>query len=149
MAAIARIAPTAARIVFGGVFLLFGLNGFFQFLPQPEPGAAAGAFLGALGATGYMFPLIKGVEVVAGVMLLTGRFVPLALVLLAPVVVNIVAFHLVLAPPNAVTFLVLTGELYLAWVYRASFRGVLAQKAAPTVSSDERHLSSGPRRAVA
>lgn len=135
MTAIARLAPTAARIGFGVVFLVFGLNGFLQFLPQPQLPGAAGAFLGALGETGYMFPIIKGVEVVAGVMLLSNRFVPLALVLLAPVVVNIVAFHLVLAPPNPVTFLVLAGELYLAWVYRASFRGVLKSRAEASVSA--------------
>ena len=63
----------------------------------PEP-ASAGAFLGALFSTGYMFPLIKGTETLAGALLLSNRFVPLALTLLAPVLVNIVAFHVFLAP---------------------------------------------------
>src|SRR5262245_14008901 len=90
--------PLAARVVLGLIFTVFGLNGFLHFLPQPPSTPAAMAFGGALAATGYMFPLIKGTEVLAGVLLLSGRYVPLALTLLAPVVVNIVAFHLFLAP---------------------------------------------------
>lgn len=91
-------APTGARIVLGLIFFVFGLNGFLGFLPQPEVTAEGGAFLGALAATGYMFPLVKGTEVLAGALLLSNRLAPLALVLLAPVVVNIVAFHVVLSP---------------------------------------------------
>jgi uncharacterized membrane protein YphA (DoxX/SURF4 family) len=128
--------PTAARILLGLVFLVFGLNGFLQFLPQPPLPEPAGAFMGALAATGYMFPLIKGTEVVAGLMLLGGRFVPLALVLLAPVVVNIVAFHVVLAPANmGLVALVLALEIYLAWAYRGAFAGVLKAHAQPAVAT--------------
>src|SRR5882762_582358 len=86
---ISRHLPTAARILLGFIFLIFGLNGFLNFLPQsgniPE---AALAFAGALMKTGYMFPLIKGTEVIVGVLLLSNRFVPLALALVAPIVVN-------------------------------------------------------------
>ena len=95
------LAPTAARIFLGLIFFVFGLNGFLQFMPQPPQPEAAGAFIGALAATGYMFPLIKGTEVVAGLLLLSGRFVPLALTLLAPIIVNIALFHTVLAPNPA------------------------------------------------
>src|SRR5258706_814056 len=93
-----RFVPTAVRILLGLVFFVFGLNAFLGFIPQPPMPDKAGAFMGALAATGYMFPLIKGVEVIGGAMLLSNRFVPLALVLLAPNVVNIVLFHAVLAP---------------------------------------------------
>lgn len=123
----------AARVTLGLVFTVFGLNGFLQFLPTPPLPAEAGAYMGALAATGYMFPLIKGTEVAAGVMLLVNRRVPLALVLLAPIVVNIVLFHLVLAPFNAVTALVLGLELALAWAYRDNFRGVLESRAEVSV----------------
>lgn len=121
----------AARIGLGLVFFVFGLNGLLHFLPQPPLPADAGSFLGALVATGYMLPLIKGTEIAAGLLLLANRFVPLALLLLAPVVVNIVAFHLVLAPPNPVTALVLLLEAGLAWAYRDSFRAVLEPHARP------------------
>ncbi len=91
--------PLAARVVLGLLFLVFGLNGFFNFLPMPntmpEP---AMAFAGALAKTGYMFPLIKGTEVLAGILLLAGCAVPVALLILAPIVLNIVLFHLFLAP---------------------------------------------------
>lgn len=128
--------PTAARVLLGLVFTVFGLNGFFNFLPQPPMPEAAGAFLGALAATGYMFPLIKGTEVVAGVLLLGNRFVPLALALLAPVVVNIVAFHAVLAPGGMALPLVVLGlELTLAWSYRDAFRSMLAARSSPAVTA--------------
>jgi len=128
--------PTTARILLGLVFFVFGLNGFLQFLPQPPLPAPAGAFMGALAATGYMFPLIKGTEIVAGLLLLGGRFVPLALVLLAPVIVNIVLFHVVLAPANMLlVVLVLALEVYLAWAYRGAFTGVLQAHAQPAVAT--------------
>ncbi|HEY3494073.1 MAG TPA: DoxX family protein [Polyangiaceae bacterium] len=112
----------AARITLGLLFSVFGLNGFLNFIPQPPHGGAAGAFLGALAATGYMFPLIKGTELVAGLLLLAGRAVPFALTLLAPVVVNILAFHLFLEPASlALPLLTLALGLYVAWTERAVY----------------------------
>jgi len=134
-----RYAPTAARILLGLIFFVFGLNGFLNFMPPPPPPPpAGGAFLGALVATGYMFPLIKGVEVLAGALLLANRLVPLALVLLAPILVNIVGYHVVLAPGGYPMLAALVGlEAFLAWSYRDNFRGVLAVKAQPAVAVDE------------
>lgn len=132
---LSRKAPVIARVFLGGLFLLFGLNGFLHFLPMPPAPERAGAFLGALAATGYMFPLIKGTEVVAGLLLLSGRFVPLALTLLAPVVVNIVAYHGALAPSGVGLPLLLAAVgIYLAYAYRSSFKGVLAANAKPDAS---------------
>ena len=86
-------------------------------------------FVGALMQTGYMFPLIKGTEVLAGALLLANRFVPLALVLLAPVVVNIVAFHLFLDPSSLATALVVLAlEIYLAWSYRRAYSPLLTAR---------------------
>lgn len=125
--------PTIARTLLGLVFFVFGLNGFLNFMPMPPPPAPAGQLLGALAATGYMFPLIKGTEVVAGALLLANRRVPLALVLLAPVIVNIVAFHLFLAPGSYGMLALIVGlEVYLAWAYRGSFAGVLQARARPS-----------------
>jgi uncharacterized membrane protein YphA (DoxX/SURF4 family) len=145
---ITRHAPTAARVLLGLVFFVFGLNGFLNFLPAPPPSGPAGAFGTALAATGYMWPLIKGTELVGGALLLSNRFVPLALALLAPVIVNIVAFHTALAPPNPVTFLVLGLELYLAWSYRDAFRPMLAARAVPT-KSEATASATKPVRAAA
>jgi uncharacterized membrane protein YphA (DoxX/SURF4 family) len=119
----------AARVILGLIFFVFGLNGFLHFIPQPPAPAAASAFAGALAASGYLFPLLKSVEVVAGALLLAGVFIPLALTLLAPVIVNIVAFHLFLAPGNYVVIaLILATEFYLAWAHRAAFAPMLAMR---------------------
>ena len=137
MAVSSRKIATVARTVQGAAFLTFGLNGFFHFLPMPPPPPAAGAFFGALFATGYMLPLIKGTEVVTAVMLLSNRFVPLALALIAPVIVNILAFHAFLAPAGIVLPLVLLAtELVLAWSYRDAFRSMLRAQVAPTPSDE-------------
>lgn len=136
--------PTVARILFGLVFFVFGLNGFLNFIPHGETTPAAGAFAGALAATGYMFPLLKGTEVIAGALLLSGRFVPFALTLLAPIVVNIAAFHFVLDPKGAGMGVVLIAlEAYLAWVHRAAYAPLFQTKAAPSqrVTAREAHAA--------
>jgi uncharacterized membrane protein YphA (DoxX/SURF4 family) len=128
-----RLLPLVARLFLGLIFTVIGLNGFLHFLPMPPPPPAAGAFFGALAQTGYFIPLLKGTEVLAGLALLSGRFVPLALVVLAPIVVNIAAYHIFLTPGDLgmaafLTFL----QAFLAWTYRDSFRGVLDPDARPT-----------------
>jgi uncharacterized membrane protein YphA (DoxX/SURF4 family) len=128
-----RLLPTIARILMGLVFLVFGLNGFLHFMPEPKtmPESVAG-FVGALMKTRYMLPLISGTQVLVAVLLLLNRFVPLALALIAPVIVNIIAFHIYLAPstigPGVVVLLL---ELYLAWAYRKSFRPMLGFRTEP------------------
>lgn len=124
---------TVARLLLGLGFFVFGLNGFLGFLPNPEHSGAAGAYLGGLAAAGYMFPFIKGTELVVGVLLLANRFVPLALTVLAPVMLNIVAFHLFLEPATlAVPLLLLALQLYLAYGYRAVFAPILTASALRT-----------------
>ncbi|MEM9556611.1 MAG: DoxX family protein [Acidobacteriota bacterium] len=128
-----KFAVLGARIILGLIFFVFGLNGFLNFLPSPEMTAESGAFLGALAASGYMFPLIKAIEVVAGALLLGGVLVPFALTILAPITINIIAFHLAMEPagmPIAIAVLVL--NVFLAWAYRGSYADVLKVKAQPT-----------------
>ena len=129
-----RHLPTAARILMGLIFLVFGMNGFLHFIPQPKTPLPEGAasFAGALLKTGYMFPMVMGTQLLVGVLLLLNRWVPLALALLAPVVVNIFAFHVFLAPSGLVLALVvLVLELYLAWAYRDAFRPMLRLRTKP------------------
>jgi len=124
-------AAIVARVILGLVFLVFGLNGFLHFIPQsPMPGRA-GELVGGLFSAGYVFPLLFVIYIASGVALLSGRFVPLALVVLAPIIVNIVAIHLFLAPSGIpLAVLVLGLEIFLAWTYRAAFRSVLMAKPA-------------------
>lgn len=100
--------------------------------------AAAGAFAGGLAGSGYFFPLLKSTEVIAGVLLLSNRFVPLALTVLAPIVVNIVAFHVFLAPNPIMVAFLLVSMTYLAWVHRSAFRGVLASRSVPASAATAR-----------
>jgi putative oxidoreductase len=149
MSSISRKLPTIARVILGVVFFVFGLNGFFHFLPQPPAPERAMAFAGALAATGYFFPLLKATEVFAGALLLTGALVPFALTLLAPIIVNIVAFHAFLAPGNyAVVGLVLATEIYLAYVNRAAFAPLFARRGARTTEATAARIEAAVRSAA-
>jgi len=88
----------ALRLLLGLILLVFGANKFLQFMPSPPMEGPPADFFGALFATGYMIPLIAITEIVAGVLLLTNKWTGLALVLVAPISVNIVMFHLALDP---------------------------------------------------
>jgi len=87
-----RIASVIARYLAGVIFLVFGLNGFLNFIPLPPPGGIAGQFMVALYVSHYLW-VIFAFQVIAGVLLLVNRYVPLAVAILAPVLVNILTFH--------------------------------------------------------
>ena len=128
------LAPTATRLLLGLTFAVFGLNGFLNFLPAPTPTGAAAEFLGGLAATGYFFPLLKGTEIAVGLLLLTNRWVPLALVVLAPITINILAYHK-LAPEGLPLALGITAlHLIVAWFERASFRPLFQSASQPTAA---------------
>lgn len=140
-------APTAARILLGLVFSVFGANFFLHFLPTPpmEPGPAANFALALFSS--YVMVVVKVTEIAAGLLLLSNRFVPLALALLAPVVVGIVGFHLTFAPVSgALAYLSFALELYLAYAYRAAFAPMLRAQVTPAPTSQgtraPAHLSS-------
>lgn len=117
------------RIIFGLVFFIFGLNGFFDFLPKtPPPQGIAGEYIAALIKTGYFWPLLKGCEVTCGLAILSGLFVPLALVVIAPIVLHIFLFHIFLSPPLGLGLFLFVSNLYLGWAYRNSFAGLLKTK---------------------
>ena len=92
-----KTASTVARYLAGVIFLVFGLNGFLHFIPLPPPSGVAGQFMGALFVSHYL-TLIFALQVIGGVLLLANRYVPLALAILAPVIVNILSFHALMAP---------------------------------------------------
>jgi uncharacterized membrane protein YphA (DoxX/SURF4 family) len=129
-----RYLPAIARVLMGLAFLISGLNGFLNFLPQPKTALPEGAmaFAAALMNTGYMMPLIFGTMVLVGALLVTNRFVPLALALIAPFIVNSVAFHLFLEPSGRIMAgIFLAVELYLAWAYRSAYRSMLTARTTP------------------
>lgn len=120
-----------ARVFLGLIFFVFGLNGFLNFIPQPPLPEGAVAYMTGLGSTGYFFPVLKGTEVVAGLALITGMFAPLALIVLAPVIVQIFLFHAVLTPgaSNLVLPVVLIVlSVIVAYSYRNKYQPLLQAK---------------------
>ena len=117
-----RVVVIIARVLLGLVFFVFGLNGLHPFMQNPPAPPAAAAFFGALVATHYMFFLIFGTQVLGGALLLIGVAVPFALTILAPVIVNILCFHIFLSPDLLPMALIVAAfELFLVWYYRAAF----------------------------
>src|SRR5258705_8075280 len=106
-----RIASVIARYLAGVIFLVFGLNGFLNFIPLPPPGGIAGQFMGALYVSHYLW-VIFAFQVIAGVLLLVNRYVPLAVSILGPGVFNIPTFHPLMAPSG----LPLALFLALLWI---------------------------------
>src|ERR1700679_4211857 len=92
-----KIIATIARIILGCVFVLFGLNIFLQFLHMPPPSGPAGDFVKVLFVSHYLY-VVGALQVMGGALLLAGRFIPLGLTLLGPVIVNILLFHILLNP---------------------------------------------------
>jgi hypothetical protein len=120
--------PILARLLLGLVFFGFGLNGFVHFFPLPPARGAAAVFINGLVVSRYFFPLLFVTYLFTGAALLIGRFVPLALTALAPVVVNIVVMHLFLPSSGAeigLAALVTVLEIFLAWSYRSAFQPLL------------------------
>jgi uncharacterized membrane protein YphA (DoxX/SURF4 family) len=117
--------------VLGFIFLAFGLNGFVHFIPQNTPSRALEFFIG-MAAAGYLLPLLYTTQAVAGALLLVGLFVPLALAMLAPIIINIFLFHLFLAPAGIPLALMMVAfEASLAWAYRDTFAPMLQPQVIP------------------
>ena len=124
-----KIVTLIARILLGLVFVVFGLNGFLNFLSMgPMPSGLAGQFIGALAMSHY-FWVVAALQVAGGALLLVNRFVPLGLVLLGPVIVNIICYHVFLNPSGAVPAAVVT-VLWLIVFYskRQYFSGIFVQR---------------------
>lgn len=126
-------AVVVARVLLGLMFLVPALLFFSGKMPHNPMPDAAMRYMAGLAASGYTMYVVKVVELLAGLALIAGQFVPLALVLLAPIVVNIALFHLVLAPSYGLVVFMVGLEGFVAWSYRDAFRGVLARTAQPAV----------------
>ena len=124
-----KIATLIARNLLGLMFVIFGLNGFFHFLPEPPPPPEGMKFFMALTGAHFMVPVYL-LQTIGGALLLANRFVPIALVLLGPVIVNILLYHILLDPkgiPPGLLALVLWGTVFYG--VRSAFAGVFAMRA--------------------
>ena len=123
-----KILVLISRLLLGLIFLVFGLNGFLNFIPMPPPTGVAGQFFAALFISHYILPVFA-LEIVGGALLLTNRFVPVALTILAPILVNILLFHASMAPAGfapAVIAVALWSVLFLR--ERAAFSALWAAR---------------------
>jgi putative oxidoreductase len=121
-----KVATIVARVLLGLIFVVFGSNIFLHFIPMPPlPATLAGDFSKALMQSHYIY-VVGLLQVLGGLLLLIGRYVPLGLTLLGPVIVNILLFHIFLDPsglPMAIIVAVLA--LFLLWHHRATFAGLV------------------------
>ena len=126
-----KVLTIIVRVLLGLVFVVFGSNAFLHFLPMPPMEGPAGAFFGALNATGYL-RAIAALQIAGGALLLLGRTAPLGLTLLGPVIVNIVLYHVFMdraGTPVALVIAALT--LFLLWRYRSAFAGLVRPWTSP------------------
>ena len=120
-----KVAEIIARVLLGLVFVVFGSNAFLHFIHPPPMSGPAGAFINAMMDTGYV-KVVGFCQVAGGLLLLIGRFIPLGLTLLGPVIVNILCYHIFLDHTGwQVASVVAALALFLLWRYRANFAGLL------------------------
>jgi putative oxidoreductase len=123
-----KIASLIARLLMGLIFFVFGLNGFLHFIPAPPPTGLAGQFAGIL-FTSHLYVVIFGVQTIGGLLLLVNRFVPLALIILGPVIVNIFFFHLFMAPSGLpLAIVVVALWVIVAMRNKEHLAGILTQR---------------------
>ena len=121
-----KISKIIARVLLGLILLIFGLNGFLQFMPMPEMSTEAGELMGALASAGYFFPIIAIVEIIVGVLLLINKYIALALIVLFPIMLNALLFHLFLDIAGiGAAALAITLNIFLLITYKEKFKEIL------------------------
>ena len=120
-----KVAAIIARVLLGLIFVVFGSNGFLHFIKMPPMSGPAGDFIGAMYITGYL-QIIAALQVIGGALLLIGRYVPLGLTLLGPIIVNIDLFHIFMDHSGLpMAILVSALSLFLLWRHRDAFAGLV------------------------
>ena len=123
-----KIGVLIARILLGLVFVVFGLNGFLHFIPAQMPPGLAGQFMGAVVASHY-YVAIFALQFIGGALLLAGRYIPLGLTILGPILVNILLFHITMAPSGLpIALLVTVLWCIVFYAARRAFAGIFAAK---------------------
>jgi putative oxidoreductase len=127
-----------SRFLLGFIFLVFGLNGFLHFIPMPPPSGVAGQFLGSMFVTKYLL-FVFAIQLIGGVLLLINRYVPLALTMLAPIIVNILLFHVLMNPAGlglALLVAILWGVVFAS--VRSAFAGIFEARVETKISEVRR-----------
>jgi putative oxidoreductase len=122
-----KIAAIIIRVLMGLLFLFSSIAFFFNLVPTPELTGNLKTFNDGVTASGYLMQLIKGTELICAIAFISGRFVPLAVVVIFPVIVNIVMVHMFLAPEGLpVAIALLVADLFLAYYYRDRYKTLVA-----------------------
>ena len=122
-----KVVTIIARVLLGLIFVVFGSNFFLNFIPMPPPPPGlAGDYFKVFAGSGYMY-VVGAMQLLSGLLLLIGRFVPLALTILAAMIFNIWTFHILMDPKGLVPMAIVAAalELFLVWRYRNAFAGIL------------------------
>ena len=133
-----RIAATIARYLLGILFFVFGLNGFLHFIPEPPPTGLALEYFTVV-SKAHIMTVVYLLQIIGGILLVAGRFVPIALTLLGPVIANILLYHLTMDPkgiPPGLVALILWGIVFYS--VRSAFAGIFAARVAPEPVSTAR-----------
>jgi hypothetical protein len=130
-----KILTNVSRFLLGFIFLVFGLNGFLHFIPMPPPSGVAGQFLGSMFVTKYLL-FVFAIQLIGGVLLLLNRYVPIALTILAPIIVNILLFHSLMNPSGLglALFVTILWAVVFASV-RSAFAGIFQARVEITPAS--------------
>ena len=125
-----KVATIIVRVLLGLVFVIFGLNGFLNFIPAPPPPPGlAGQFITVFLQSHWVL-FVSGFQVIGGALLLIGLYIPLALAILGPVIVNILLYHLLISPMGgSIAVVVALLWVFLFWRYRQYFASLFVQKA--------------------
>ena len=127
-----KIVATIARYLLALVFIVFGLNGFLQFIPQPPPKSELAQQYFTVMFTSHYLVFVFALQLIAGVLFIFRRTVPLALTLIGPVIVNILLFHALMDPSGIVPGLVVTALWFVVyWQFRSAFYGIFFTEAQP------------------
>ena len=125
-----KTATLVSRVLLGFLYLVFGLDYFFQFIPyQPNHTGKVAAFKAGLIGIGYFYPMLKSIQVVAGISLLVNRYAPFAAVVVFPISVNVFLYHTILVPSGWLMGVLLLGpNLFLGYAYRRYYHGMFVRK---------------------
>lgn len=124
-----KIAVIIVRVLMGLMFLFASIAYFFKLIPPQELSGTMKLFNEGLTASGYFMPFLKAVELIAGILLVAGLFIPLTAIVIFPITINIFLVHIFLAPEGIpVAIFMLAGNLFIAWYYRKSYAALLVMK---------------------
>lgn len=125
-----KTATLVSRIILGFIYLVFGLDYFFHFIPyEPQHTGIVAAFKSGLKGVGYFYPMMKSIQVVAGLSLLLNRYAPFSAVVVFPISLNVFLYHTILVPSGwYMGVLLLVPNLYLGYAYHNYYSGMYVRK---------------------